>query len=69
MQRLYAFGASASSNEIRRYTISAAAITNFIELELNDNQELIQGVCNNYDTYVTSRNGLKTTHSLATIIT
>ena len=68
-QQLYAFGASASYTEIKRYKILAAATTNFLELELNGNQELTQGVCGNYDTNVTSQNGLKTTHSLATIIT
>ena len=44
IQQLYAFGASASYNEIRRYKISAAATTNFLEVKLNSNQELIQGV-------------------------
>ena len=69
IQRLHAFGASASCNEIRRYKISAATTTNFLEVKLNSNQELIQGVCDNYDTNVTLLNGLKTTHSLAAIIT
>ena len=69
IQRLHAFGASASCNEIRRYKISAATTTNFLEVKLDSNQELIQGVCDNYDTNVTLLNGLKTTHSLAAIIT
>ena len=69
IQQLYSFGTSASYNEIRRYKISAAANRNFLEVKLNSNQELIQDVCDNYDTKVTSLNGLKTTNSLATIIT
>ena len=44
IQQLYVFGASASYNEIRRYKISAAATTNFLEVKLSSNQELIQGV-------------------------
>ena len=69
IQQLYAFGASASYNEIRRYKISAAATKNILEVKLNSNQELIQVICDNYDANVTFLNGLKTTHSLATIIT
>ena len=47
----------------------AAATTNFSEVKLSGNQGLIQGICDNYDTNITSQNDLKTTHSLATIIT
>ena len=46
----------------------AAATTNFSEVKLSGNQGLIQGICDNYDTNITSQNDLKTTHSLATII-
>ena len=66
---MYAFDASAFYDEIRRYKISAAATTNVSEVKLNCNQKLIQGLCDNYDTNISSQNGLKTTHSLATIIT
>ena len=37
IHQLYAFGASASYDEIRRYKISAAAATNFANVKLNGN--------------------------------
>ena len=55
--QLYVFGACASYDEIRRYKISAAETTNFSEVKLSDKKGLIQGVCDNYDTNVTSQNG------------
>ena len=69
IQQLYAFGVSASYDEIRRYKISAAATSTFSDLSLDAEKGLIQGVCDNYDTNISSQNGLKSTHSLATIIT
>ena len=44
IQQLYAFGVSASYDEIRRYKISAAATTNFFDLSLDAEKGLIQGV-------------------------
>ena len=69
IQQLYAFGVSASYDEIRRYKISAAATTNFSDLSLDAEKGLIQIICENYDTNISSQTGLKSTHSLATIIT
>ena len=63
IHQLYAFSASGFYDKIRRYKISVAATTNFSEVKLNGNQGLIQSVCDNYDTNITSQNGLKTTHS------
>ena len=69
IEQLYAFRVSASYDEIRRYKISAAASSNFSDLCLDAEKGLIQGICDNYDTNISSQNGLKSTHSLATIIT
>ena len=69
IHQLYAFGASAFYDKIRKNKISVAATTNFSEVKLNGNQGFLQGVCDNYDTNITSQNGLKTTHSEATIMT
>ena len=69
IHQLYAFGASAFYDKIRKNKISVAATTNFSEVKLNGNQGFLQGVCDNYDTSITSQNGLKTTHSEATIMT
>ena len=52
IQQLYAFGVSASYDEIRRYKISAAATTNFSDLSLDAEKGLIQGICDNYDTNI-----------------
>ena len=41
IHQLYAFGASASYDEIRRYKISAAETTNFSEVKLSDKKGLI----------------------------
>lgn len=59
IEQLYAFGVSASYDQTRRYKISAAATTNFSDLRLDAERGLMQGICDNYDTNISSQNGLK----------
>ncbi|MEM7297990.1 MAG: hypothetical protein AAF391_06960, partial [Bacteroidota bacterium] len=72
IQHLYEYRITASYDEIQRFRMSAAATSTSLDqiMELLDKGNgLIQGISDNFDANICSQNGLKQTHSLATIIT
>ena len=68
---LYEYRVTASYDEVRRFKISAAAASTSLDTSktLSQKNGLIQGVSDNFDANLSNQNGLKQTHSLATIIT
>ena len=68
IEHLYEYGVVASYDEVRRFKISSAA-ENRVQLKLESRNGLIQGISDNFDAHLNTQNGLKQTHSLATIIT
>ena len=71
IDHLHEYGVTASYDEIRRFKISAPAASTKQEqsIRLKSGCGLIQGVSDNFDATLSTQNGLKQTHSLATIIT
>ena len=71
IEHLHEYGVVASYDEVRRLKISAATISNspIMDRSLDTKQGLIQGISDNFDANLCTQNGLKQTHSLATIIT
>ena len=71
IEHLYEYRVTASYDEIRRFKISAAATLTNSDTDkiLKPKNGLIQGVTDNFDANLCTQNGLKQTHSLATIIT
>ena len=45
-----------------------AASTNEVQVQLDADEGLIQGISDNFDADLSTQNGIKQTHSLATII-
>ena len=69
IQFLNEFGVTSSYDEVRRFKISAAHQTSKQKtVPLDSNDGLIQGISDNFDANLSTQNGLKQTHSLATII-
>ena len=65
---LHEFGVTSSYDEVRRFKISAAHQTSQQKtVPLDSKDGLIQGVSENFDANLSTQNGLKQTHSLATI--
>ena len=74
IDHLYEYKVCASYDEVRRYKISAAshATSNSKEsmfAESGSRSGLIQGISDNFDASLSTQNGMKQTHALATIIT
>ena len=72
IQHLFDYCITCSPDEIRRFKISAAADCAKKEVKNQISSKkggLIQTVIDNYDTPISSQNGLEQTHSLATIVT
>ena len=66
---LHEFGVTSSYDEVRRFKISAAHQTSQQKtVPLDSKDGLIQGVSDNFDANLSTQNGLKQTHSLATIV-
>ena len=66
---LHEFGVTSSYDEVRRFKISAAHQTSQQKTVILDSKDgLIQGVSDNFDANLSTQNGLKQTHSLATIV-
>ena len=68
IQHLYEYGVCVSYDEVRRFNTSAAASDDSMT-KLNGKNGLIQGISDNFDANLVTQNGLKQTHSLATIAT
>ena len=62
------YGITASYDEIRRFNISAASSSGKEITQFNCENGLIQGVSDNFDATISTQNGLKQTHSLASIV-
>ena len=70
IEHLYEYGVTASYDEVRRFKISAAySASQEKEQTLDSTVGLIQGISDNFDANLSTQNGLKQTHSLATIVT
>ena len=62
-------GVSSSYDEVRRFKISAAHHASKDEnVKLDAENGLVQGSSDNFDAHLSTQNGLKQTHSLATVI-
>ena len=62
-------GVSSSYDEVRRFKISAAHHASKDEnVKLDAEDGLVQGSSDNFDAHLSTQNGLKQTHSLATVI-
>ena len=68
IQQLSEYGITASFDEIRRFKISAASFSSKGATVLDSRNGLIQGVSDNFDANLSTQNGLKQTHSLASIV-
>ena len=68
INHLYGYGITASYDEIRRFKISAASSSGKEITQFNCENGLIQGVSDNFDATLSTQNGLKQTHSLASIV-
>ena len=69
INHLYEYGITASYDEIRRFKISAASSSGKEITQFNCENGLIQGVSDNFDATLSTQNGSKQTHSLASIVT
>lgn len=69
IQDLYDYGVTSSYDEIRRFKISAAVSKQNQAKRFDSKLGLVQGSSDNFDVALNTQNGLKQTHSLATIIT
>ena len=69
IQDLYDYGVTSSYDEIRRFKISAAVSEKNRSTNFDSALGLVQGSSDNFDVSLSTQNGLKQTHSLATIIT
>lgn len=71
IQHFFDYGICCTPDEIRRFKISAAVDTSKKQSNQISTSKggLVQVVIDNYDTPISSQNGLEQTHSLATIIT
>ena len=63
IEHLHDYGVASTYTELRRFKVSAAA--NEVQVQLKG---LIQGISDNSDADLSTQNGNKQTHSLATII-
>ena len=69
IQQLHEYGVTCSYDEVRRFKISAAIFTTNQKPHcLKSEHGLIHGVSDNFDANLCTQNGLKQTHSLATIL-
>ena len=68
IDHLYEYEITASYDEIRRFKISAASSSGKEITQFNCENGLIQGVSDNFDATLSTQNGLKQTHSLASIV-
>ena len=68
IQHLYEYGITSSYDEVLRFKVSAAYASRNQQHHLDSSNGLIQGITDNFDTNLCTPNGLKQTHSLATII-
>ena len=69
IEHLHEYGITSTYDEFRRFKVSAAAATdasNHKEVDAKDG--LIQIIADNFDAHIHSQNGLKETHSMASII-
>ena len=72
VEHLYDYGITCSPDEMRRFKVSAAAscakdnVASFLSAQTGG---LVQTVIDNFDTAISSQNGLKQTHSLAMLLT
>ena len=70
IEYLYEYGVTASYDEVRRFKTSAAAASkNKNKSKIKQNGGLMQGVSDNFDANLCTQNGIKQTHSLASIVT
>ena len=65
---LQELGVTSSYDEVRRFKISAAHHAIKDHLILDSEKGLFQGVSDNFDANLSTQNGLKQTHSLATVL-
>ena len=68
IDHLYEYGITASYDEVRRFKISAASSSGNQLSHFSSENGLIQCVSDNFDATLSTQNGLKQTHSLASII-
>ena len=69
IEHLHEYGITSTYDEFRRFKVSAAAATdasNHKEVDAKDG--LIQIIADNFDAHIHFQNGLKETHSMASII-
>ena len=72
VEHLYDYGITCSPDEMRRFKVSAAASCakdNATSVFTGKTGGLVQTVIDNFDTTISSQNGLKQTHSLAILLT
>lgn len=67
IEHLHEYAVTSTYKEYRRFRVSAAS-SNEVQVQLESCDGLIQGVSDNFDAALSTQNGLKQTHSLATII-
>ena len=73
IQHLFEYAVTCSPDEIRRFKMSAAVdcARNEVKSQISitsSNDGLIQSVIDNYDTSISSQNGLQQTHSMGNVI-
>ena len=61
------YGVTSTYNEYRRFRISAASAKE-VQVQLDTNVRFLQGVSDNFDSPLSTHNGMKQTYSLATIL-
>ena len=69
IEHLHDYGITSIYQEVQRFKISAAVASEneTTETQFNSTDGLIQVISDNFDAHIHSQNGLKETHSLATI--
>ena len=68
IEYLQELGVTSSYDEVRRFKISAAHYASKDHLILDSDKGLIQAVSDNFEANLSTQNGLKQTHSLATVL-
>jgi hypothetical protein len=67
IEHLRDYAVTSTYTEFRRFKISAGS-ANEVQVQLDASEGLIQGVSDNFDAALSTQNGVKQTHSLATIL-